>query len=120
MANYNIYRLTVYNYLIAKKCKGEIMVILFSPRKSEHEKEIIEILTDFGGNYISEREVNCQNGKFTVISEYKNTELKINKGIAVIADDTDRFENQIFPKGIIGICESENKNEIRKNQMKLS
>lgn len=85
------------------------MVILFSGRKSDTEKEIIEILTGYGGNYISDKKVYGSDGAFTVISEYKKTELVIKKGIAVIIDDTDRFERQIFPKGIIGICESSNK-----------
>ena len=85
------------------------MVILFSGRKSAVEKEIIEILSGFGANYISDRAVSSGGGGFTVISEYKKTDIKLKSGIAVFIDDTDRFKNQVFPDGIIGICEEGNK-----------
>lgn len=84
------------------------MVILFSGRKSKVEKEIIEILTLYGANYISDKIVSTTKGKFTIISEYKKTDLRIKKGIAVFIDDTNRFDGQIFPKNIIGICEDSN------------
>ncbi len=84
------------------------MVILFSGRKSVVEKEIIDILCSFGANYISDKTVSSVGGRFTVISEYKKTDIKIKSGIAVFIDDTDRFKNQFFPKGIIGICEDGN------------
>ncbi|MEE1160609.1 MAG: hypothetical protein U0K70_00955 [Acutalibacteraceae bacterium] len=84
------------------------MVILFSGRKSAVEKEIIEILCSFGANYISDKAVSSVGGQFTVISEYKKTDIKSKSGIAVFIDDTDRFKNQFFPKGIIGICEDGN------------
>lgn len=81
------------------------MVILFSGRKNKTENEIIEILTKSGASYISDRRILAGNEKIIIISEYKKTELKINKGIAVFIDDTDRFIGQKFPDGIIGICE---------------
>ena len=84
------------------------MVILFSNRKNKIEKEIIEILTSNGGDYISDKTVIRSQGLFTVISEYKITELKINSCIALILDDGNRFQNQEFPKGTIGICEDKN------------
>lgn len=84
------------------------MVILFSGRKSAVEKEIIEILSGYRADYISDKAVSSVGGQFTVISEYKKTEIKIKSGIAVFIDDTDRFKNQFFPKGIIGICEDTN------------
>lgn len=81
------------------------MVILFSGRKNKTEKEIIEILTGIGANYISDKAVFSGTEQITIISEYKKTDIKIDKGIAVFLDDTDRFDGQILPKGIIGICE---------------
>ena len=81
------------------------MVILFSGRKSTAEKEIIEILSGYGADYISDKAVSSVDGRFTVVSEYKKTDIKLKSGIAVFIDDTDRFNNQIFPDGIIGICE---------------
>ena len=84
------------------------MVILFSGRKSTVEKEIIEILSGYGADYISDKAVSSVGGQFTVISEYKKTDIKLKSGIAVFIDDTDRFNNQIFPDGIIGICEDNN------------
>ena len=84
------------------------MVILFADRKSKTEKEIIEILTLFGASYISDKTVCSIEGAFTVVSEYKSISLKLDNGIAVICDITDRFKNQHFPKGIIGICEDTN------------
>lgn len=82
-----------------------MMVILLSDRKSKEEKEIIEILTDFGASYISDKAIFSGNQELTIISEYKKTELKIKKGVAVFLDKTNRFDKQEFPIGIIGICE---------------
>lgn len=84
------------------------MVIIFSGRKSAVEKEIISILTKYGANYISDKMISADAGKFTIISEYKKTDIKLKKGIAVFIDDTDRFNDQIFPEGIIGICGDSN------------
>lgn len=84
------------------------MVLLFSGRNNPREKEIIEILCSYGGDYISDKTIRHEKGLFTVISEYKKTELKIKNGIALILDDTERFNGQIFPQGIIGICEDTN------------
>lgn len=84
------------------------MVILFSGRKNSCEKEIIEILTGYGANYISDSKVIDDGGNFTLISEYKKSELKIKEGIAVFIDNTNRFDGQILPCGIIGICEETN------------
>ena len=88
------------------------MVIIFSGRKSETEKEIIEILSSNGGDYISDKTILKGKGLFTVISEYKKTDLKIEKGIALILDDTERFKGQSFPFGVIGICEENNKSAL--------
>lgn len=85
------------------------MVIIFSERKNKTEKEIIEILTKHGGDYISDKRVYANGGKFTVISEYKKTELDIENGIVIITDETKRFFDQQFDSGMIGICESQNK-----------
>ena len=84
------------------------MVILFSGRNSKTEKEIIEILTKYGGNYISDKFVSENTGNFTIISVYKKSEIKLKKGIAVFIDETDRFLCQNLPIGIIGICEDIN------------
>lgn len=84
------------------------MVILFSGRKSKIEKEIIEILSKYGGNYISDKFVGDNSGTFTFLSVYKKSEIKLKKGIAVFIDDTKRFQNQNLPIGVIGICEDLN------------
>lgn len=84
------------------------MVILFSKRKSRTEKEIIEILTSLGGDYISDRTIQSNKGVFTVVSEYKPTDLKLKNGIAVILENSKRFDTQAFDNGIIGICEDIN------------
>lgn len=85
------------------------MVILFSNRKNRTEKEIIDILTGAGATYISDRAVFSGKSNITIISEYKKTDIKINKGVAIITDDTERFKDQKFSKEIIGICEDCNK-----------
>ena len=85
------------------------MVVLFSNRRNKYEKEIIEILTAVGANYISDKAVFSGDAPITIISEYKNTDLKIKKGVAVLLDDSDRFIEQKFPFGMIGICEESNK-----------
>ncbi len=84
------------------------MVILFSDRKSKTEKEIIDILTFIGADYISDKTVCSFEGAFTIVSEYKKTELKLNHAIAIFCENTDRFDFQLFPKGVIGICEETN------------
>ena len=84
------------------------MVILFSGRKSAVERDIIEILSGCGANYISDKAVTSGEGGFTIISAYKKTEINLKNGIAVFIDDTDRFDNQIFPDGITGVCEDSN------------
>lgn len=88
------------------------LVILFADRKSRTEKDIIEILTFAGAGYISDKTVCSGEGVFTVVSEYKNIDLKLNKGIAVICDRTDRFDRQALPSGIIGICEDTNQSAL--------
>lgn len=84
------------------------MVILFSNRNNKIEKEIINILTKYGANYISDKIITENKSVFTIISEYKATTLNLNKGIAVFLDDTERFVKQKFPKDFIGICEDTN------------
>ena len=88
------------------------MVILFSERKNKIEQEIIEILLGYGANYISDKMVSEQGGKFTIISEYKKASVHLEKGIAVFVGETDRFDGQIFPKGIVGVCEDTNINAL--------
>ena len=88
------------------------MVILFAERKSKTEKEIIEILTLFGASYISDKTVCSLEGAFTVVSQYKCIDLKLNNGIAVFCDINDKFKKQIFPLGTIGICENININAL--------
>ena len=88
------------------------MVVLFSERKNKIEREIIEILIKHSGDYISDKEVFSRGGKFTVISEYKRADIKMINGIAIIIDETSRFEGQIFKEGTIGICESTNKSAL--------
>lgn len=84
------------------------LVILFSGRKSATEQEIIEILTSHGANYISDKAVISKGDKFTVISEYKKSDVKIKNGVALFIDDTNRFDAQTFGSGIMGICEDIN------------
>lgn len=90
-----------------------LMVILFSERKSNIADEITEILTSCGANYISDRVIYSPNGSFTVVREYKKTDITLKKGVAVFCDNTERFKEQSFPLGIIGICEDRNKNALK-------
>lgn len=89
------------------------MVIIFSERKSNVADEITEILTLAGADFISDNTVCASKGLFTVVREYKKTEITINKGVAVFCDDTERFKEQVLPSGIIGICEDTNKNALK-------
>ena len=84
------------------------MVLLFSGRNNKTEKEIIEILKAYKGNFISDKIVLDNYGLFTIVSCYKVTELDIESGIAVFCDNNERFVNQKLPKGVIGICEDSN------------
>ena len=84
------------------------MVILFSNRKNKTEKELIEILTACGADFISDKRISATGGFFTVVSSYKPCEFEIKKGIAVILDDTEKFKKQNLPNNIIGICEDIN------------
>lgn len=89
------------------------MVILFSDRKNKTEKEIIEILKSYNADYISDKNIHIGNGKLTIISEYKVTDLEIKKGVAVFISETERFKNQKLPDGVIGICEDCNKQALK-------
>lgn len=84
------------------------MVILFSNRNNKTEKELIEILTACGADFISDKRISATGGFFTVVSAYKRCDIKIKKGIAVILDDTEKFKKQSLPKNFIGICEDIN------------
>ena len=88
------------------------MVVIFSSRKSVTESEIIKILTSCGGEYISDNRIFSSDGKFTVISEYKKTELSVKNAIALLLDNSERFNGQRFPQGITGLCENTNRNAI--------
>ncbi len=85
------------------------MVIILSPRKSKIEKEIIEILKNYGANYISDKVINETNNGFLIVSAYKKTEIKTATGIVLFTEKTLRFKEQKFPIGIVGICEENNK-----------
>lgn len=84
------------------------MVILLSDRKSKYEKEIIEILKKHGAQHISDKFIGDSEGKFTVLSIYKKSELQINKGVIVFLDEGKRFANQEIPIGFIGVCDENN------------
>ncbi len=86
-----------------------MVVILLSNRKSNREKELVKILEKYGGNFISDKVLSENGGKFTIISIYKKTEISLNKGIAVFVEKSIRFKDQKFPIGIIGVCEENNK-----------
>ncbi|MBE6750078.1 MAG: hypothetical protein E7560_02825 [Ruminococcaceae bacterium] len=89
------------------------MVILLSERKSKIAREIREILSFYNANFIDDKTVINNNGSFCVINIFKPCEIKLTKGIAVICDNTKRFENQTLPINIIGICEDNNRNAVR-------
>ena len=84
------------------------MVILLSDRNNKHEKEIIEILKKHGGQHISDKFIGDNEGKFTVLSIYKKSELQINKGVIVFLDEGKRFADQEIPIGFIGVCDENN------------
>ncbi len=85
-----------------------ILVILFTERKSKYEKEIIEILEKYGANHFSDKSISDNGGSFTVISIYKPTSLSIKNAIAVFLEANEKFIFQVYPIGIIGICEDTN------------
>ena len=85
------------------------MVILFTDRKNKVETEIIEILSKYGGQHISDKFIGNDNGKFTILSIYKKSNIKLSKGIAVFIDRGKRFVNQNLPLGVIAICEDDNR-----------
>ena len=86
-----------------------ILVILLGGRKSKYEKEIIKILKKHGASYYSDKIINHPGGKFSCISIYKPTLITAEKAIAVFTEKTQKFAKQLFPIGIIGICEDQNK-----------
>ena len=88
------------------------MIVLFCERKSKTEKEITEILKNMGGNYISDKSIFDNSGNFTIITEYKVTDICADKGIAIFCENTKKFASQILPVGFIGICEDKNKNAL--------
>lgn len=84
------------------------MVILFSERKSKTEREIIKILCGYGAGYISDKAVTDGASSFTLVSEYKKTDIRLKSCIAVFTEETDRFNGQNFPPCTVGICEDRN------------
>lgn len=89
------------------------MVILFSKRKSPIQKEIAEILYKFGGDLISDKSVRLSQGEFTVLSVTKPYELDLKEAVVIICDENEKFEKQVLPKGVIGICEAENETALK-------
>lgn len=87
-------------------------MILLSERKSKYEKEIVEILKNYGADHFSDKIIAKGVGSFTSISIYKPTELFLKNGVAVFTEKTNKFNKQNFPIGIIGICEDTNKNAL--------
>lgn len=85
------------------------MVLLLSDRKNKCESEIIEILSKYGAQHISDKFIGSDSGKFAILSLYKKSTVNLSKGIAVFLDNGHRFINQEIPVGIIGICEEKNK-----------
>ena len=84
------------------------MVILLSNRKNKCENEIIEILKKYDAKCISDKYIIDGENDFTILCLYKKSNIEISKGIVVFLDNGTRFENQILPIGIIGICEDRN------------
>lgn len=93
------------------------MIILLSDRKNKCENEIIEILTKYGAQHISDKFIGGGDSAFTILSIYKKSEFRLDKGIAVFLDKGTRFISQKIPMGFVGICEEENHTaiEILKN-----
>ena len=89
------------------------MVLLFSNRKNKLEKEIIEILTACGADFISDKFITASGGYFTVAVCYKKTVLDIKNGVVLMLDDTHRFVNQELPIGITGVCEDRNETALK-------
>ena len=85
------------------------MVLLLSDRKNKCENEIIEILSKYGAQHISDKFIGNDSGKFTILSLYKKSTVNLARGIAVFLDSGERFKEQELPVGIIGICEEQNK-----------
>jgi hypothetical protein len=84
------------------------LVVLLSKRKSKCEREIIEILKNYGANHISDKFITENENTFTVISIYKKTDIILNRGIAVFTEKSIRLKHQSLPIGVIGICEDNN------------
>jgi hypothetical protein len=84
------------------------VVILLSERKNKCENEIIKILKKYGADHISDKNICKNEGKFTLLSIYKKTEISLNKGIAIFVGENHRLKHQTLPLGIIGICEENN------------
>lgn len=81
------------------------MVILLCRKKSIIAKEIAEILTFHGANHITDSMILQKSGRFTVITKNEVCDLKLNNAVIVFCDNTRQFKNLPLPKGIVGICE---------------
>ncbi len=85
------------------------MIILLTERKNEYEKEIVEILEKYGADHFSDKILSKKGGNLTAISLYKPTKLSLNTAVAIFLGKSIKFSRQIYPIGIIGICEDTNK-----------
>ncbi len=96
------------------------VVILFSDKKSVEAQEIAEILKSCGGFHITDNAIHGANGSFTIVSRYKVSDISLSYGIAVFCDESNKFNAQRLPSGIIGICEENNINALsilKKNRL---
>lgn len=81
------------------------MVILFSESKNKIAKEITEILKFHGADYITDGMVEQKSGRLILLSKTKPCKLRLNKAAVIFCVKNDKFKNQLLPKGVIGICE---------------
>ena len=87
---------------------GGKMIILLGKKKEKSKNEICEILKSFGAAIYSDCEINTENSNFSVIIFSKNAKISVKKAMVIFCGDARKFENQHFPRSVIGVCEEKN------------
>lgn len=89
------------------------MVIMFCESKSKIAKEIAEILTSYGADHITDSKVEQNTGRFILISKTKPCKLGLNNAAIIFCTKSDKFKNQMLPKGVIGICDEDDRTALK-------
>lgn len=89
------------------------MVIILSDKENQVDRQIADILSQKGANVIMDNKISDQSGSVMVVNHHRKFDITAQKGVVIATDGINNFNNQYFPKGIIGICNEDNINALK-------